>query len=224
MSSAKTEALLQPQPLPTYSDKHHVDGKYTNEPTSLYSELIREGNHTIFTFMGGGNDYLEPVPMRKIDPSEWATPGIRFWWIGHATCLFQFGQTFVITDPIYSNYAAPVPVMFKRTTPAAIPIDELPPISYVILSHDHYDHLDRKAMLKLGKRFPNMTVLAGLGLAEMMQEWGLHAIPFDWRQTLTLNDITFTCMPARHYTNRRGYDACWRLWCSFLISYQDVII
>ena len=250
-SNLITESEIEPIPLSTYRTNHHCDGYFCNdigEPTipKAESPSLKEA----FKFAFGKPDYSKPAPFRKISPEEFHLgPGIRFWWIGHATCLIQFGNTFIITDPIFSKYGAPVIGVNKRVTPPACEISELPPIQYILISHDHYDHLDYPSMKKIHELNPDVIVLTGLGMAEMISGWGIPSIAFDWRQYATLSpsssfqspllstqnnnqeinsnigqteSIKIFCMPAHHYTNRKGWDGSKRLWCSFLLEYHNI--
>jgi L-ascorbate metabolism protein UlaG (beta-lactamase superfamily) len=106
----------------------------------------------------------------------------------------------------------------------ACSIDQLPHIDVVLLSHDHYDHLEASAIENLSRHSPGVVFFAPLGVAGLVRSWGYdRVIEFDWRQTVVYRSIEFFCMPARHHGIRYGFDRGSRLWCSWLIK-SDVIV
>ena len=225
------ESPIQITNLPTYNTNHH--GKsFLNCPGEPQPPEM------VFKFFFGPSDVSADncAPFRQITPEEFSRePGIRFWWIGHATCLFQLGDIFILTDPVFTTYASPVAGIAKRAVPPACTIDQLPKISYCIISHNHYDHLDHPSIMDLYKRFPDIIFFVGLRMSELIGKWGIpqkSIVEFDWRQKAELlppnstnsNPIILTCMPAHHYSNRKGYDGGKYLWISFLIEYSNILI
>ena len=217
--------------LPTYNSNHHSTNEFFNpvgEPQPPRPEKTSFGTSMKFFFGAVDVSSKFHAPLRPIPPEEFHQgPGVRFWWIGHATCLFQLGETFILTDPIFTNYASPIAGMFKRLVPPACQISDLPPISYCLLSHNHYDHLDYPSIKELNKRFPEMIILTGLKMSQLIGSWGPKVIEFDWRQQTILPtspSIKLTCMPAYHFSTRKGYDSNQYLWVSFLIEYKNIII
>lgn len=223
---------IVPTMLPTYNTYHHNGNEFSNlYGTPWPPDYPSPKQSQYWKLLLGTPDFTHCAPFRKIPPEEFHLgAGIRFWWIGHSTCLFQFGETFIITDPIFTTYGSPIIGYDKRVTPPACSIEDLPKIDYVLISHDHYDHLDRPTMKELQKRFPDMIVIAGLKMDEILSKWVKNIVLFDWRQTATLPEnngsdgINIICFPANHYTNRKGWDGYKRLWCSFLLEYHDIMV
>ncbi len=147
-------------------------------------------------------------------------------WIGHATVLIQHQGINVLTDPVFSDYASPVQWAGpKRVTPPALRVDELPPIHAVIISHDHYDHLDVASVKALGNA-PMYYV--PLGIAEWLIDRGIEAdriIELDWWEGSKLSvdgiSVDITATPAQHFSGRGVNDSNRRLWASWGLAWSD---
>ena len=215
---------LTPINLPTYNTNHHIGSKFENnegEPIVFQSQKVGPG--IWYKFIKGGRDYTESIEQRSI-LNDFNSEEIKVWWIGHATLLIQFGDKFALTDPIFSSYASPVPFIITRKTPPACNISELPPISYVFISHDHWDHLNHSSLIEIQQRNPSVLFFAPLVTSDLISSWVGNCISFDWRQTLILDNLKITCFPARHACNRYGIDFKERLWCSFLFEFNNISI
>jgi L-ascorbate metabolism protein UlaG (beta-lactamase superfamily) len=163
-----------------------------------------------------------PYPTTLPDFSR--PPGIRSYWLGHATNLVEISGIYILTDPVFEAQASPVKGVVKRITPAACQVSDLPPIAVILISHDHWDHLEASAVEKICERFPNVKIFAPLVVSDLISGWGYHSVSFDWREHLIYAGVDFTCFPARHTGCRYGFDRCERLWCSWLISASNVSI
>ena len=174
---------------------------------------------------------LAPTPARGSFPT--ATPAIMqphaapgsytATWIGHSTVLLQMGCLNVITDPVFSERAFPVQWMGpRRIMPPAVPIDALPPLDVVVLSHCHYDHLDKPAVKRLAHDHPQATWIVPLGLGGYVRGWGVREmLEVDWWQRVDVKGIRVTATPARHFSARRLGDRNKSLWCGFAIEHDD---
>jgi N-acyl-phosphatidylethanolamine-hydrolysing phospholipase D len=138
-------------------------------------------------------------------------------WIGHSTVLLQFGGLNIITDPVFSQRAFPVQWAGpRRIMDPAIAIDALPPLDVVLLSHTHYDHLDKPAVRQLVRAHPNATWVVPLGVGAYVRGWGAREIvEIDWWQQATVGALRVTATPARHFSARRLGDRNKTLWCGF---------
>lgn len=216
--------IMLPKAISGYNKNHHGE-KFKNDPNPpFYDQKYKPGLSTFFKFVGAERDVVEPLPVRNPKEDFNRQPGIRFFWIGHATNLIQFYDTWIITDPVFSDCASPLPGVMKRITPPACSIDELPEISVILVSHDHYDHLDSESIRKINERFPKCINFAPLKVSDLLESWGYKAVSFDWRQHLVYKGVDFTCFPARHATCRYGYDSMQRLWCSWMMECNKVNI
>lgn len=141
-------------------------------------------------------------------------------WVGHSTFLVQTGGLNVLTDPMWSDRASPVRFVGpKRWVPPGIALEQLPPIDVVLLSHDHYDHLDSWTVRQLVKRHPEARWLAPLRLGRFLRRHGADAVTeMDWWEELTTHETRFACVPAQHYSARGLRDRRRSLWCGWVIT------
>ncbi len=141
--------------------------------------------------------------------------------IGHATVLLQIDGLNIITDPLFSDRTSPVTYAGpKRVRAPGIALDSLPPIDYVLLSHNHYDHLDLVALNQLHDRF-EPVIITPLGNGTIITKSGLpHQIAeADWGDTIMLkDDVKVTLTPALHWSKRTFRDRNMALWCAFLLQ------
>ena len=144
---------------------------------------------------------------------------VKFTWLGHATVLASINGKTILFDPVFSESAAPVSWAVKRYQPPAIDIDQLPPIDFIVISHDHYDHLDMNAVKFF--RESDTRFLVPLGVASHLEYWGIgrdQVTEFDWWQSKNISGITFTCAPAQHFSGRTATIAMQKtLWASWVV-------
>jgi L-ascorbate metabolism protein UlaG (beta-lactamase superfamily) len=161
-----------------------------------------------------------PVPVDALTRAELeAAPDRSLFRLGHSTMLIKLRGGFWITDPVFAQRASPVQWMGPRRFHAPpIALDELPPLRGVILSHDHYDHLDRATVLQLAET--TGVFLAPLGVGDRLIAWGVDAAKvrqFDWWQGTTVDGVRFTATPAQHFSGRGVFDGNSTLWASWVI-------
>ena len=138
-------------------------------------------------------------------------------WIGHSTMLVRMDGVTFLTDPIFSERASPVAFLGpKRLVPPGVPLDDLPPIDFVTLSHSHYDHTDLPSIEALARRGTRFFV--PLGMAELVREAGGHAVELDWWQSATMGNVRIHCVPAQHFSGRSLTDTNERLWAGWVIE------
>ncbi len=163
------------------------------------------------------------TPLPLVDPrASWATrpsSGLRVTWLGHSTLLIEIDGVRVLTDPVWSDRASPLPFAGpKRFHPPPAPIAALPPLDGVILSHDHYDHLDRPTILALAKSRATTPIITSLGVGERLERWGIPArriTELDWWERADVRGVTITAAPAQHFSGRGIRDRNTTLWSSF---------
>ena len=149
---------------------------------------------------------------------------LRTTWVGHASFLLQIHGVNVLTDPVWSERVSPVQWAGpRRFSPPGIPWADLPPIDVVLLSHDHYDHLDANTVFRLAQRFPNACWITPLGYTSLLRPLGVREVKeLDWWQEATLrtvnSEVRVTAAPAQHWTRRLGSKPNARLWCSFVVQ------
>lgn len=141
-------------------------------------------------------------------------------WIGHATLLVQMEHLSFLTDPIWSNRPSPVPFAGpNRYVKPGIAIEDLPPIDFVIISHNHYDHLDLPTLRKLSKRDPDTVFFVPLGNGELLRKNGIDQVQeLDWGETASIKDATIHCLPTQHWSKRSLTDTRKALWSSWAVT------
>ena len=139
-------------------------------------------------------------------------------WIGHATFLIKLGDTTIITDPVFSKNTGPLTFGPKRYVDPAIKLDEVPKTDLLLLTHNHYDHLDASAI----RNFPhkNTKILLPLKLSKYFKRFK-DVNELDWYDEIQVNrDIKVTLLPAVHWSKRSLWDTNKTLWGNFLIEYK----
>ncbi|WP_132878141.1 MBL fold metallo-hydrolase [Tamaricihabitans halophyticus] len=178
-------------------------------PRDLY-RILREGG-----FRGAAED-ADRIPVLRRGLPELA-PGATSWtWIGHATYLVRIGGRAVLIDPVWSRKLPGVPA---RVTPPGLAWSELPPIDAVLISHNHYDHLDAPTINRLPKQVP-MLVPAGLGRWFRRRQF-TQVTELDWWQSVEISGVRVDFVPAHHWSRRGPFDACRSLWGGWVLTAPD---
>jgi N-acyl-phosphatidylethanolamine-hydrolysing phospholipase D len=150
-----------------------------------------------------------------------ARPGQRsVTWIGHSTLLLQLGPLNVLTDPIWSERASPFQwIGPKRMMSPGVAFDALPDIDLVLLSHNHYDHLDAATVRRIARRFPSASWLCPLRLGALLRSLGVrHLVERDWWQSVDTPVFRAIATPAQHFSARGIGDRGDTLWCGWTIE------
>lgn len=160
----------------------------------------------------------EPIgekPVARVGPNE-----LRITTIGHASVLIQYDGVNILADPVWSSRVGPVSWAGpKRVRPPALRFEDLPPIDAIIISHNHYDHLDMPTLIRLeAEQHP--PIFAGLGNRALFEENGIHtAHDLDWWQRVSLTPgMTLTSVPVQHISMRGLSDKAETLWTGFVIE------
>jgi L-ascorbate metabolism protein UlaG (beta-lactamase superfamily) len=161
-------------------------------------------------------DRIDEPPQRPLALGD-AAAVITF--IGHATFLIQTGAGNILTDPMYSQHAGPFDMLGpKRVRQPAVRMGDLPPISLVLLSHNHYDHCDLPTLRMLAERFDPLVVTP-LGNGELVRSAGIKRVEeLDWWQEAQTSPLPITLTPAHHFSRRGTFDQCKALWGGFMIT------
>lgn len=162
-----------------------------------------------------------PIPVHALTRAQLeAAPDRSLYRLGHSTMLLKLRGRYWLTDPVFSKRASPVqwagPARFHEPP---ITIAELPPIAGVILSHNHYDHLDHAAVLQLAGK--TTRFIAPLGVGDQLIAWGIDAqrvTQLDWWQSTEVDGLCLTATPAQHFSGRGLTDSDKTLWSSWVIQ------
>jgi N-acyl-phosphatidylethanolamine-hydrolysing phospholipase D len=140
-------------------------------------------------------------------------------WVGHSTVLAQIGGLNVLTDPVWSERASPLSWAGpRRWVVPGVDFDALPPLDLVLLSHNHYDHLDDRTVRRLAARHPAAHWAVPLGLAAFVRERGAREVSeLDWWGETTVGAARLVCVPAQHFSARGLGDRMRTLWCSWAV-------
>ena len=174
-------------------------------------------------FFFGPKERLAPVseiPVSKTDLQELDPSGNYIVWFGHSSYLIQLQGIKILVDPVFSSSASPVPFMVKAFTASRVyGPEDLPAVDYLLITHDHYDHLDHQTILKLKQKVG--TVITSLGVGAHLERWGYAAdriIETDWYDEVELNGgLRITAAPARHFSGR-SFRRNTTLWSSFILE------
>ena len=212
-----------------YPSSDHYDGEhfFNPEPT------IRRNTGkpvSIFTFLRMRRDpavwarWPKHVENLAYPPPVGGTPTVTF--IGHRTFLIRLQGLTVLTDPIFSARCSPTRFLGpKRVRAPGIALADLPPVDLILLSHNHYDHMDLNALRALRRRNPAVAILTTLGNAAYLSKKGLRdAVELDWWQSVEACGASVTVTPARHFSARWLNDRNETLWGGMLIAHQGLKI
>jgi len=143
-------------------------------------------------------------------------------WVGHATLLIQLDGVNVLTDPHWSARASPVSFAGpRRVMPPGLRFEDLPPVHVVVISHDHYDHLDVDTVKRLAAAH-RPRFLVPLGLKAWFADLGIGDVEeLDWWGERSVRGLTFTCVPAQHFSGRTPWDRNRRLWSGWAVAGRE---
>lgn len=169
------------------------------------------------------NKNAEPskdIPFVKTDLRSISSTEPTIVWFGHSSYFIRINNKNILVDPVFSGNAAPVSFMVKAFKGSnEYSVNDFPEIDLLILTHDHYDHLDYKTIIALKPKIKN--IYCALGVGSHLEYWGLDVntlTEFDWWDTHTFeNEIEITATPARHFTGR-GIKRAKTLWCSYVLK------
>jgi L-ascorbate metabolism protein UlaG (beta-lactamase superfamily) len=196
------------------------DGDGFENPQPLFNDTWG-----MFGLMFSGSDVSvpsTPLVVESIDPHRFAAPpatGLRITWLGHSTMLLEQDGVRILTDPVWGERSSPLDwIGPARWYPPPIALGDLPPIDVVLISHDHYDHLDHPTMVALAD--VDTRFVAPLGVGAHLEYWGVPATKIDevdWWDEITIGDTRIVCTPSRHASGRTPFDQNDTLWASYAI-------
>lgn len=212
---------------PAYQSPQWRDGKFVN-PVAMREHSFGETVRIWWSVMlhkPAGTAPAAAVPVQAITADALAqAPDDTMFRLGHSSILLKLKGEFYLLDPVFSQRASPVqwagPARFHAPP---ISLQALPPIKAVILSHDHYDHLDHATILALAGKTQHF--LAPLGVGQRLLDWGVDAAKvrqLDWWQETELDGLQLALTPARHFSGRGLGDRDSTLWASWVIRHESL--
>lgn len=206
---------------PNYGQRHHrPGGGYTNIWDGPRKVPVLKAIGWIATHSVRKHSQTLP-PVQQTDPSLLRTrpERLRVTWIGHSTALIQVPGIDILTDPVFSHRASPLPFAGPdRKPPLPVDVADLPNVDVVLISHDHYDHLDKDSIIHIQERFSPLF-LVPLGVARTIRRWGAdHVLELDWWQYVDTESIRFHCTPAKHFSGRGIMNRDGTLWASWYLE------
>ena len=210
---------MEASPQWSADDKGFVnpDGMWV-DPTGMFGEA------------GDASDHGSPaseLPWEQVPASRFETPpetGLRATWLGHSTVLIEIDGARILTDPVWGPRTAPLTWLGpKRWYPPPLALGDLPELDAVVISHDHYDHLDYPTIVELADRVPLFIVPLGVGAH--LEYWGVapeRILELDWwDQTILDGGLKVAMTPARHASGRSPWDRDRTLWAGYALIGSD---
>ena len=144
-------------------------------------------------------------------------------WIGHSTFLIKKSGIVILTDPVFSDRASPFKnIGPERLIPPAIPLNQLPKIDFITVSHNHYDHLDIDSLKKISELNPDAVFLVPEGDLRLLKRKRIdNAYEFNWWETFSTEGLTFTFTPVQHWSKRGLFDRNKSLWGGWYMNFND---
>ena len=195
----------------------HVDD-IRRKPRDFFLWLCGYFRDLPFELVPEGFSY--PIPDKPFESKKpWAM------WVGHSTYLISVGDKHILTDPIWSKRCSPVPFFGpKRKHAPVIPLSHLPKIDYVLISHDHYDHLDKSTIDKLHQLYPDILWIVPQGVKKWFNNFEIkNCTELNWWEEINIDShFRITAVPSQHFSGRKSPDLNKTLWAGFVV--EDLLL
>ena len=205
--------------------KHWNGNKFVNLQSTGMSIGLKRVPKLLYKTFSGRRQRMpkQKIPIIPFDKEAFIEPSakVKFIWYGHSVILLMMGNKNILIDPMLGPNAAPVaPFAIRRFSENTLEIiEQLPPIDFILLTHDHYDHLDYESIERLKTKVSKYCV--ALGCARHLVSWGINPddiFEFDWWERRTFEEFTFTFTPSRHFSGRGFSDRSKSLWGGWAIK------
>jgi L-ascorbate metabolism protein UlaG (beta-lactamase superfamily) len=215
-SPAEIEAVVRRSP-------HFRDGSFVNvDPASGISLDREEQRKVIWDLIGsrGASRPGGPIPVVEPASADPAASSLSVCWFGHSSALIEVDGYRVLADPIWSRRCSPSQTVGpERMHEVPAPLEALAAVDAVVISHDHYDHLDVETILGLA-RTQRAPFVVPLGVGAHLRKWGIEEsriVELDWNESHKIGELTLVCTPARHFSGRL-FARDTTLWASWVIA------
>lgn len=205
--------------LPYYNSETHEF--VSPEELTFFADRVTGGDAGFSRFFSKSpNAPTEEIPTVKLSRSDFsATPSAyALYWLGHSSAIIELDGLRILIDPVLQN-AAPFPGIATRYVESPLQREELPDVDIVLLTHDHYDHLEARTMKYLKDR--DVKFITPLGVAARLKGWGIPAdkiTEMGWEDSITVQSVTITAITAVHYSGRSRSDRNKTLWAAYAIK------
>ncbi|KAA8963413.1 MBL fold metallo-hydrolase [Mycobacterium sp.] len=187
---------------------NYRNGGFVNRDPASLLRIDRAQRRLILREIVGGRSAARPaapIPLRSpivIDP---LAGSLAVSWLGHSTTLIEIDGYRVLTDPVWGDRCSPSGVIGPaRMHPPPMPLEELPAVDAIVVSHDHYDHLDMDTVVRL-TRTQRAPFFVPLGVGAHLRAWGIprqRVVELDWNECARVDRLRLVCTPARHFSGR----------------------
>jgi L-ascorbate metabolism protein UlaG (beta-lactamase superfamily) len=221
--SSMTGSVSGINPERIQTSPNHQDGQFMNStPTEVYKD-----GHVWHMFKNSFfGDYIasppSEIPIKTLQSESFKTvpsSGLRTIWLGHSCALIEIDGIRLLVDPVFSRVISPVSFFGpKRFHPTPIALADLPVIDAVMISHDHFDHLDKTTTQYLAAK--GTFFLVPLGIGALLKKWKIREhqfIELDWWESYTVGQVRLICTPARHFSGRSLFNINRTLWSSWTV-------
>jgi L-ascorbate metabolism protein UlaG (beta-lactamase superfamily) len=219
---------------PTKSDKSRFEGSkqfrrekgvFVNRIENLLKKVSEKNDSKslFFEFLFGSKDDKpdKGLPVIKPDLTKFLekSSDIKVIWFGHSSFLINLNGKIILVDPVISDYASPVPFVMQRFQKPPLALEECPKVDYIVISHDHYDHLDMEAVKFYKDKSTKFIVPLGVG--SHLKGWGISQSrihELDWWQSIEFDELEFIATPAQHFSGRSFNDKNSTLWAGWVLK------
>lgn len=213
---------------PIYPTSQHYNPQtqrfYNTPPTQAITQSLLP---TLYKMMIHHRQFMPKQPLPQHQPnwhkflSSHQDNQAKIIWFGHSSFMLHISGYTLLIDPVFASSVSPIGLMMYRFQEPVIPITEFPKVDYILISHNHYDHLDKKVIQHFAQT--DSQFIVPLGVEVILNRWGIqpsriHCL--DWWQNIQLQDLTITSTPARHNTARGFNDQDKTLWQGYVFENQ----